>query len=139
MPDHKSLIDCAFDVLSASKSALPFKELFDKVAELAELPADSLRQNMSKLYTELTIDSRFTNLEGNSWDLRSRHTFAEYHVSTDDIIVDDEEDEEEDFDREEQRLQEEELGEAPDESLEDESDDFDFDSKKTTSESDEEF
>lgn len=141
MPEQKSLIDCAFEVLNASKKPLPFKELFDKASSLAnlDLSGDALRSNMSKFYTTLTIDSRFLSLEGNVWDLRSRHTFDEYYVNTDEIIAEDDEDEDEDFDREEQRLQDEELGETVEENLDDESDDLDFDSKKDANESEEEF
>ena len=141
MPE-KSLIDCAFDVLNAEKKPLPFKDLFDKVVAMngLKLSNDGVRSNMSKLYTELTVDNRFYNLEGNCWDLRSRYKFDQYYVNTDDIIVsDDDSDDGEDFDREEQRLQEEELGEEVDEALEDESDDLDFDSKKDSSDSEEEF
>ena len=137
----KSFIEFALEVLESSKKPLPFKELFDLTLKASELSltSDEVRSTMSRFYTDLTTDSRFTNLEGNQWDLRSRHTFAEYHVSTDDIIVDDDDEEGDDFDREEQRLQEEELGEESDESLEDESDDLDFDSKNGGSDVEEEF
>lgn len=141
MPEQKSLIDCAYEVLDASKKPLQFKELFDKAVETAhlELSSDAMRSNMSKLYTELTLDSRFTGLEGNVWDLRARHKFDEYYISTDDIIAEDDEEEAEDIDREEQRLEAQELGEEEDDSLDEDSDDLDFDNKNKDSDSEEEF
>ena len=132
MPE-KSFIEYAYEVMSASKQPLTFKELFDKTLELSglELSASELKTKMAKLYTSLSVDGRFTNIDG-KWDLSSRYTFSQAHQSVEDF--DDDEDED---DEEEKELLEQELGVEKEDDSEFESDDIDFDKPVETDEEDE--
>lgn len=126
----KSLLTCAFDVLTASKKPLPFKDLFNKALKESELIIDeaSLASKMSSLYTQLTIDGRFAHLQDGTWDLCSRHKFDAVHPKIEDDY-DDEVDEEDD--EEEKSLLKAELGESDDDKGDDgESEDIDYDKPK---------
>lgn len=120
---EKSFIEYAYDVMSTSKEPLSFKELFDKalLASGLELKDAELKLKMSKLYTSLSVDGRFVNVDG-LWDLSSRHTFSQIHKGHEDF--DDDEDE---ADEEEKELLRQELGEEDEDDNEPESDDLDFD------------
>lgn len=134
---NKSLIDYAYEVLSASKEPVSFKELFDKTVALSglELTPEEIRHKMSSVYTQLSLDGRFIILTDNNWDLRSRHVYSQVHIDMDDAYSDDEGEE---YDAEEAELLREELGEE-DEKEEPESDDLDFDRVKSGSDSEEGF
>lgn len=135
---EKPLIEYAFEVLSKSKKSMSFKKIFDSAIKLTkkQYTEAEIKQLMSKLYTALTIDERFTSLEGNEWDLRSRRTFAESYVNIDELVA---EDDDAEVDEEEKKLLAQELGEETDDSSENESDDLDFDKPKQGQESDEDF
>ena len=77
--------------LSEAGSELPFSEIWNKVAEILEIPEDKRSRKKASFYSELMLDSRFASLKGNVWDLRSRRKFEEVHAVTD---VDDEDEEE---------------------------------------------
>ena len=134
MPE-KSFIEYAYEVMSASKEPLSFKELFEKTLELSglQLSQNELKLKMSKLYTSLSVDGRFTNIDG-KWDLSSRYTFQQSHKSVDDFDEDDDED-----DEEEKELLRQELGEEQEDDSERESDDIDFDKPQVDAEDDDEF
>lgn len=135
---HKSLIDYAYEVLTSSKEALSFKDLFDKAVEASgiELDSASLKSKMSSFYTQISVDGRFAPLDG-KWDLTSRHEYDLTHPKIEEI--DDESEDEEDEDKEEKELLKEEIGEIDDSDEEsEESDDIDFDKPKSQSSDDEE-
>lgn len=83
--------DVAYSILSEAGSELPFSEIWNKVAEILEIPGDKRSRKKASFYSELMLDSRFASLKGNVWDLRSRRKFEEVHAVTD---VDDEDEEE---------------------------------------------
>ena len=131
MPE-KSFIEFAYEVMSASKEPLSFKDLFDRTLERSglQLNQNELKTKMSKLYTSLTVDERFTNIDG-KWDLSSRYTFSQAHKSVEDF--DDDEDED---DEEEKELLEQELGVEKDDDSDYESDDIDFDKPQADADED---
>lgn len=131
---EKSLIEFAYDVLSASKSPVPFKELFDRVIEESELKltGSQIKDKIGKFYTQLSIDGRFLMLDNNTWDLRSRYN----NVRNTDYDEDDDE-MEEDF--EERALLRKELGEDEEDEADNESDDLDFDKPQNADEDEGEF
>ncbi len=51
--------------------------------------------NIAQLYTDLSMDGRFLNMSGNTWDLRSRHTYSESVTDTSEIALDDGDEEDE--------------------------------------------
>ena len=131
---EKSFVEFAYEVMSQSKEPLTFKDLFDKTLEASglELGQNELKTKMSKLYTSLSVDSRFTLIDG-KWDLSSRHTYSQLHEGYEDF--DDEEDE---TDEEEEKLLREELGEEVEDDSE-ESDDLDFDKPQVNEDEDADF
>ncbi|MBR1385731.1 MAG: DNA-directed RNA polymerase subunit delta [Bacilli bacterium] len=56
------------------KGAMNTLELFNKIAELLELPKSSIEKKIGDYYTTLTTDKNFLLLEDGKWDLRKRHT-----------------------------------------------------------------
>ena len=138
---EKSLVDYAFDVISASSKEMKFKEIFDKVIVLAgfsDLDEAALKSKMSKLYTQLSLDGRFVTLKDNTWDLSDRHVFEERHIDMTDAYSDDYEGEDSDAaDKEELELQNQELGVEDENDEAEESSDLDFDSQKQSSDEEE--
>ena len=106
---EQSLINHTYEILSASKKPLTFKELFDKTIKASglDLNEEELKRKISSLYTQLLSDSRFTLLDDKTWDLSSRYAYEKTHKQYD--FMDDEDDEE--IDEEEKELLKAELGE----------------------------
>lgn len=97
-------------LLEESKKSKNTADLFKKIIELLELPANTFENKIGDYYTSLATDKRFILLKDGTWDLRSRHT-------SDKIIkVSEEDDDEEDTEDNE---------EPEDESTEDSYDDID--------------
>jgi len=94
------MLDFAYEVISQAE-ALPisFKELWEKVFKKAGLTKEEAKHQISRFYTNLSLDGRFVALTDNFWDLRSNHTFDKVHIDMNDVYTDvetsGEEDEEE--------------------------------------------
>lgn len=86
------MIETAFQVLSSSKGAMPFLELWNHVAKEMGFNQAQHDDNIAQFYSDLSMDGRFTNLKGNMWDLRKRQSHAHTIIDTDSISVEDEED-----------------------------------------------
>lgn len=91
----KSMIEIAFQVVNEHDGSIPFIELYQHVSKEMGFNETQFEDNIAQFYTDLSIDSRFLNLAGNSWDLKKRHTYSESVMDTDKIAIDDEETEEE--------------------------------------------
>ncbi len=89
----KSMIETAFAVLSDQKGAMPFIDLWNQVAKEMGFNDSQKDDNIAQFYSDLSLDGRFANLKGNSWDLRKRQSVANTIIDTDSISVEDEEDE----------------------------------------------
>lgn len=86
--NEKSLLDLAYDVVSASKNPVPFDQLWKLVLEEKGLDAAAASSRVGQFYTNLLLDGRFVNLGNNIWDLRSRHTFDKVHIDMKDVYSD---------------------------------------------------
>ena len=71
----KSMIDVARDTL------------------LMNFTPTQAEDNIAQFYSDLSLDSHFVNLEGNSWDLKTRHTYSESVTDTDEIALDEDDEE----------------------------------------------
>ncbi|MBQ7993403.1 MAG: DNA-directed RNA polymerase subunit delta [Solobacterium sp.] len=91
-----SLTDAAYDYLKTVNSCVPFNELYSKAAEKAEIPEDQLKRKRSSFYSHLSLDSRFTQRENNTWDLTENHSYDETHITVEEMDTDDDEEETED-------------------------------------------
>lgn len=97
MTKTRSMTDIAYEIMSKKKRAIPFKKLWEEVIERLELDPDAASERIAQFYTDMTLDSRFTSLKENKWDLKERHKFEEVYVDLNDFD-DDEEDEEDLYD-----------------------------------------
>lgn len=89
----KSMIETAHQVLSDQKHPMPFVELWTIVAKEMGFTPSQQDDNIAQFYSDLSLDGRFANLKGNSWDLRKRQSLAATKIDTDSLSVEDEEDE----------------------------------------------
>jgi DNA-directed RNA polymerase delta subunit len=89
-----SLVDAAYEYLKTVNSSIPFLELYGKAAERAGVPEEQLKRKKSSFYSHLSLDSRFTQRENNTWDLTENHSYDETHIVVDQMDGDDEEEEE---------------------------------------------
>lgn len=72
----KSMLDLAFEVLTAKKKSLTFKEIWQYVQKETD---DKATLQIGRFYKLLTLDGRFVALGSNKWDLKSRYTFKELY------------------------------------------------------------
>ena len=93
-------IDVAYDYLKTQNHSVPFKQLWEVVRSELGFDESQSRKKISQFYTDLSLDSRFTALENNEWDLKKKHRFDETFIDTSALIDDDSDDEEEIIDEE---------------------------------------
>ncbi len=68
--EKMSMIELANLILGEHKKDLNFKELFNKVAELKNFTDAQKGDLLSRFYTDLNVDGRFTTLGANVWGLK---------------------------------------------------------------------
>lgn len=90
----KSMTDIAYDILSGKKRAVQFTKLWEEVSKITGVSKD----HVSQFYSDLTLDSRFTSLKENKWDLVERRKYAESHVDLSKIELEEDEPEIDDDD-----------------------------------------
>jgi DNA-directed RNA polymerase subunit delta len=71
MPKESSLIDAAVAIMSHEKQAFDLFELFDRIAEEFDLPADQHDTMLNKFYTDLVTSAKFTYVGDNHWNLKA--------------------------------------------------------------------
>jgi len=76
----KSLLEYAYEIVSASKDPISFKDLWGRICEEKGLSKEEMDNKVSQFYTNLLLDGRFVNLGDNIWDLRTRHKFDKVHI-----------------------------------------------------------
>lgn len=91
------MIDVAKDTLMSNNHRMPFLDLWNAVSKEMNFTASQADDNIAQFYSDLSLDSHFVNLEGNCWDLKTRHTFSESVTDTDEIAIDEDEEEEEEL------------------------------------------
>jgi DNA-directed RNA polymerase subunit delta len=91
----KSMIDIAYQVVSDNPGSLPFIDLWTAVSKDMGFNQVQFEDNIAQFYTDLSLDGRFLNMSGNTWDLRSRHKYSESVLDTDSIALDEDSDDEE--------------------------------------------
>ncbi len=94
-------IEIAFNLLTKKKKPTPFLKLWEEISQIENLTPSQQEDQIAQFYSDLCLDSRFVNMGDNKWDLRSRHTFSETVIDTDEFL-DDDSDEAEEFDLEEE-------------------------------------
>ena len=84
----KSLLDYAYDYVSAQKQQSKFQDIWDYCVKEAGLSEDEAKARVSRFYTNLMLDGRFVTLGENEWDLRSRHKFEKVHIDMSEVYSD---------------------------------------------------
>ena len=85
---NESMIEDAYNVLSAASDAMSFTDLWAKVQEDLEIGVDEKDNLISRFYTFLSLDGRFVQGMDNSWNLRDRVHFDDIHNDIDDLYAD---------------------------------------------------
>lgn len=91
----KSMVETAYQVLQKHEGSIPFVQLWREVSKEMGFTPSQAEDNIAQLYTDLSMDGRFLNMSGNTWDLRSRHTYSESVTDTSEIALDDGDEEDE--------------------------------------------
>ncbi len=86
-----SMIDTAVQILQGA-GRQTFKDLYDSVCSSLKLTGAKRAANAGKLYFQLCTDGRVCELEGNSFDIKQKHTLSETikHVDEDDEEISEE-------------------------------------------------
>lgn len=98
----KSMIETAYQVLNTKGKAVPFIELWGEVSKEMGFTPSQADDNIAQFFSDLSMDGRFTNLKGNSWDLRKRQHSSKTIIDTDSLSVEDEEDSDNEYDNDEE-------------------------------------
>lgn len=86
--NEKSMLEIAFDFVSASKEPVSFKDIWAFVCTEKEMDEATASVKVGQFYTTVMLDGRFVTLGENMWDLRSRHTFDKVHIDMKDVYND---------------------------------------------------
>ena len=87
MTAKRSMADVAYDYIAAHKMAIPFKELWAEVSKETGVSGD----RVASFYSDLSIDGRFVQLDGNEWDLKNHLKFEDTQINLAELEVDDDE------------------------------------------------
>ena len=85
---EKSLLEVAYDFVSASSKPVSFKDIWAFVVKEKGLEESVANAKVGQFYTTLMLDGRFVTLGENMWDLRVRHTFDKVHIDMKDVYDD---------------------------------------------------
>ena len=124
----KSLIEIAYEFVSAHKEAVNFSEIWAHVVKEAGLSEEQASKKVGQFFTNMMLDGRFITLGENEWDLRERHSFDKVHIDMRDVYSDvqtsDDDREEEEEDEEYNEVFDEENNEEEKKEDEDASEEF---------------
>lgn len=129
---EKSLIEIAYEYVSAQKGPVSFAKIWEAVKQESGLSEEQAARKAGQFFTNLMLDGRFVTLSDNEWDLRARQTFDKVHIDMKDVYNDDETSSE---DSEEDAEEKEEFGEeadSDDESLNEDSEESSEELESTT-------
>ena len=84
----KSLLDYAYDYVSAQSQQSKFQDIWAYCVKEAGLSEEEAAAKVSRFYTNLMLDGRFVTLGENEWDLRIRHKFEKVHIDMSEVYSD---------------------------------------------------
>ena len=133
----KSLLDHAYDYVSAQSQQSKFEDIWAYCVKEAGLSEEEAAAKVSRFYTNLMLDGRFVTLGENEWDLRVRHKFEKVHIDMSEVYSDvetsyddsEEEEEEAEYNKafeEEEEKKDEDYNSEDEESEEEEKEDNEF-------------
>lgn len=65
-----SMIELAILILEKNKNALNYKDIFEEIADMKDLPEDERVDYLAQFYTDLNLDGRFLTLGSGDWGLK---------------------------------------------------------------------
>ena len=89
----RSMTDVAYEIMKKEKTVAVFGQLWQEVSKVLGLNETQTTNKIASFYSALMLDTRFTLLADNKWDLRERHKYTETHIDTSAILIDDEDEE----------------------------------------------
>lgn len=89
---NRSLQDVAEKVIKRKKKPVDFRKLWDDVCKEVNFTESEKKSKMAKFYNSMTLDSRFIQLEKNTWGLKSRQSYSKIKVNIETLELDDEDD-----------------------------------------------
>lgn len=81
------MVNVAFDLMSKKKKPVTFLKLWEDVATMMGYTQQQEEDNIAQFYSDMSLDERFVCVGDNKWDLRSRHTFNEVVIDTDELLI----------------------------------------------------
>lgn len=84
------MTDVAYEIMKKEKTVAVFGQLWQEVSKTLGLSEVQTTNKIASFYSALMLDTRFTLLADNKWDLRERHKYTETHIDTSAILIDDE-------------------------------------------------
>ncbi len=89
----KSMVNVAYDLMLKKRKPVTFLKLWEDVATMMGFNKQQEEDNIAQFYSDISLDERFVSVGDNKWDLRSRHTYNEVVVDTDELIIEENEEE----------------------------------------------
>lgn len=126
----KSLLDYAYDYVSAQSQQSKFQDIWAYCVKEAGLSEEEAAAKVSHFYTNLMLDGRFVTLGENEWDLRIRHKFEKVHIDMSEVYSD----VETSYDDSEEEEEEAEYNKAFEDEEEQKEEDFNSDEEQEESE-----
>lgn len=77
------MIDVAYEMLDEKGNEAVFPEIWSRVCKDLEFTEAQMDDNIAQLFSDLSLDDRFININGKQWDLKKRHKLNERNVSAD--------------------------------------------------------
>ena len=83
----KSMINIAYELMVKKRKPVTFLKLWEDVATMMGFNEQQEEDNIAQFYNDVSLDEHFVCIGENKWDLRSRHTFVESVIDTDELII----------------------------------------------------
>ncbi|GIO24747.1 DNA-directed RNA polymerase subunit delta [Oceanobacillus sp. J11TS1] len=69
--DHTSMIELGSMILKEENKAIPFQDLFAKIADVKNFSKEERKDLIAQFYTDMNVDGRFLTLGSGMWGLKS--------------------------------------------------------------------
>ena len=130
----KSLLDHAYDYVSAQSQQSKFQDIWAYCVKEAGLSEEEAAAKVSRFYTNLMLDGRFVTISKKEWDLIVRHKFEKVHIDMSEVYSD----VETSYDDSEEEEEEAEYNKAFEDEEEQKEEDFNSDEEQEESEEEKE-
>jgi DNA-directed RNA polymerase subunit delta len=85
---NKSMTDIAYEYMQ-NKNGVPFTVLWSEVCTRLAFTQSQADNKIAQFYSAMMLDTRFTALPDNKWDLRKNYKYKDTHFDTSSILIDD--------------------------------------------------